>query len=154
MTAIVHVRYSRPNARHAALIRRAAGAAIELAGPPQAELTVVLTDEAGIRRLNERFAGQAHATDVLSFPAELQDPDSGLPYLGDVVISLSAAEAQAGPGGHPLVDELMLLCVHGVLHLLGHDHGDPGSRERMWSVQAEVLRRLGSQITFPAEAPG
>ena len=90
----------------------------------------------------------------MSFPAEIQDPDSGLPYLGDVVISLSAAEAQAGPGGHLLVDELMLLCVHGVLHLLGHDHGDPGSREWMWSVQAEVLRRLGSQITFPAEAPG
>ncbi len=150
MSARVHVRYARPNARHAATVRRAARAAADLAGAPVSELTVVLTDEAGIQRLNERFAGQALATDVLSFPAEALDPVSGLRYLGDVVISVPRAQVQAGQAGHALADELMLLCVHGVLHLLGHDHGDPGSRARMWSVQDEVLRSIGSKAAVPA----
>lgn len=151
MTVKVHVRYTRPNARLAAPIRRAAAAAVEMAGPPQAELTVVLTDVTGMRRLNERYAGQARATDVLAFPAQQQDPDSDLPYLGDVVISLPTAESQAAEGGHPLADELMLLCTHGVLHLLGHDHAGQGERSRMWSVQADVLQRLGSQAILPSQ---
>ncbi|MCU0488418.1 MAG: rRNA maturation RNase YbeY [Anaerolineales bacterium] len=85
-----------------------------------AELTVVLTDDAQVHELNRQYREVDAPTDVLSFPAGETDPDSGNLYLGDIVISIERAEAQARAEGHSLEDELRLLVVHGVLHLLGH----------------------------------
>jgi probable rRNA maturation factor len=81
-------------------------------------------------------------TDVLSFPADLVDPDTRRRYLGDVIISLPRAEAQASENGQSLQDEVLLLAVHGVLHLLGHDHAEPEEKERMWAAQEAVLSHL------------
>jgi probable rRNA maturation factor len=80
---------------------------------------------------------------VLSFPADEADPDTGHRYLGDVVISFVRAVEQAIEGGHTVEAEMQLLVVHGVLHLLGHDHASKGEKERMWVAQAKVLESLG-----------
>jgi probable rRNA maturation factor len=108
-----------------------------------ADLTLVLTGDERIRALNRDFLGRDAPTDVLSFPADETDPETGRRYLGDVVISVSRAESQARAGGHALQTELQLLVVHGVLHLLGHDHAGAQERAIMWAAQAEVLERLG-----------
>lgn len=107
-----------------------------------AELTVVLTDDVQVHELNRQFRAVDAPTDVLSFPAGETDPDSGNLYLGDVVISIERAETQARAEGHSLEDELRLLVVHGVLHLLGHDHADEEEMARMWAAQSEVLAQL------------
>ena len=108
-----------------------------------ADLTLVLTGDERIRALNRDFLGRDAPTDVLSFPADETDPETDRRYLGDVVISVSRAESQARAGGHALQAELQLLVVHGVLHLLGHDHAGAQERAIMWAAQAGVLEGLG-----------
>ena len=125
------------------VLERAAAEALLGAGSADADLTIALTDDAHIQALNRDFLGHDFPTDVLSFPAGETDPDTGALYLGDVVISVSRAAAQAREAGHSLEAEAQLLVVHGVLHLLGHDHGEAQDRDRMWSAQAEILQRLG-----------
>jgi probable rRNA maturation factor len=107
------------------------------------DLTILLSDDGRVRELNRQYLGIDAATDVLSFPASEADPDTGATYLGDVIISVSQAGAQARASGHGLEAEVQLLVVHGVLHLLGHDHAQPEGKERMWAAQADVLRQLG-----------
>jgi probable rRNA maturation factor len=107
------------------------------------DLTIVLTDDAQLHQLNREYLGVDAATDVLSFPATETDPETGAPYLGDVLLSIPRAEVQAKNAGHPLDAELQLLVVHGVLHLLGYDHAEAGDKTRMWSAQGEVLEKLG-----------
>lgn len=116
----------------------------------QADLTLVLTDDAQLQQLNLEYLGIDAPTDVLSFPGGDTDPDTQMLYLGDVIISLPRAAAQAAAGGHPLEAELQLLVVHGTLHLLGHDHAVPTEKTRMWQAQAKVLSSLGCPITGPA----
>lgn len=111
--------------------------------PADADLTILLTDDEQLHDLNLDFRDTDAPTDVLSFPASESDPDTGTLYLGDVIISVERARDQAQAGGHSLEAELQLLVVHGVLHLLGHDHGEPGEKERMWAAQAAILARLG-----------
>ncbi len=108
-----------------------------------ADLTIVLTGDGRIQALNRDFLGRDAPTDVLSFPADETDPETGRRYLGDVVISLPRAVEQAAGRGHAVEAEVQLLAVHGVLHLLGHDHADAEERARMWAAQADVLERLG-----------
>jgi len=110
---------------------------------PDAELSIVLTDDARLQELNRDYLGIDAPTDVLSFPASETDPQTGARYLGDILISIPRAQAQAEAGGHPLEAEVQLLVVHGVLHLLGHDHAQARQRARMWKAQAEILARLG-----------
>jgi probable rRNA maturation factor len=109
-----------------------------------ADLTIVLTSTEHIQELNRDYLGEDRPTDVLSFPEDLTDPDTGRPYLGDVIISYPQAQEQAMAAGHPVSEELLLLVVHGVLHLLGHDHTEPEEEERMWAIQASVLKTLGA----------
>lgn len=108
--------------------------------PAPGALTVQLTSEAVLQRLNRRFLGEDHATDVLSFPSE--EMEEGVRYFGDVAISVPRAHAQARAAGHPLLAELQLLVVHGVLHLLGHDHRGKRDKARMWAAQSEILKQL------------
>ncbi len=108
----------------------------------EADLTIVLTGDATLQQLNLEFMGIDAPTDVLSFPAELVDPDSGRRYLGDVLISAPRALAQAPDNGQSVQDEILLLAVHGVLHLLGYDHAEPEEKERMWAQQNWVLELL------------
>jgi probable rRNA maturation factor len=112
-------------------------------------MTVVITTDEAVHALNLQHRQVDSATDVLSFPAdplpeelaelaELEDP-----YLGDLVIAYPYASAQAEREGHALRDSLMLLVVHGTLHLLGYDHDTPENRAEMWAEQAAALRELG-----------
>ena len=107
------------------------------------DLSIVLTDNAQLHQLNREYLGVDAPTDVLSFPASETDPETGVPYLGDVLISIPRAEVQAQSAGHSLDAELQLLVVHGVLHLLGFDHAEPEDKTRMWLAQGEVLETLG-----------
>jgi len=109
-------------------------------------LLVRITNDDEMRSLNQQFRGIDKSTDVLSFPADFTDPDLESRYLGDVVISYARAEDHAKIRGHSVEAELQLLVIHGVLHLLGHDHGDQNEKEKMWSVQANVLKKLGLDI--------
>jgi probable rRNA maturation factor len=125
------------------LLERAARAALEHQKSPECELTIVLTDDAKIREMNRDYLGIDSPTDVLSFPASETDPETGSPYLGDILISLPYAARSAQKAGHPLEVEVQLLAVHGILHLLGHDHATARTKARMWKAQAEILTSLG-----------
>ncbi len=129
------------------VLTRAARAALEHEGTSAGSLAIRVVGDAAIRKLNRDFLGHDYATDVLSFPAETL-PD-GERYFGDLALSLPRARAQARAGGHSLDDELRLLVVHGVLHLLGHDHDTAAHQRRMWRAQAQILEALGSQVTAP-----
>jgi probable rRNA maturation factor len=110
----------------------------------EADISVVLTDDAEMQSLNAQFRGINEPTDVLSFAEEetqvpfVNAPDE-LPYLGDVIISFPRAQSQARGQNHSTQDELRLLIVHGVLHLLGYDHATPAERARMWARQDAIL---------------
>ena len=107
------------------------------------ELSIILSDDARLHELNLNYLGVDASTDVLSFPASETDPETGARYIGDILISVPRARAQAEAAGHPLEAEVQLLVVHGVLHLLGHDHARAKERARMWKAQAEILEGLG-----------
>jgi len=124
-------------------LKAAVQAALQHQGAPKAELTVVLTGDARVRTLNRQYRGMDKPTDVLSFGDIDQLGESGNLYLGDVVISVPRARAQAAAAGHSLSAELQLLAVHGALHLLGHDHAQPAQRRKMWAAQDAVLSQLG-----------
>lgn len=134
----------------AAVLRAAARAALRqqhAAGP--AALSLRVTGDAELRALNRQFRREDHATDVLSFPSGTPDSADGTLYLGDIAVSYARASGQARHGRHPVKAELQLLVVHGVLHLLGHDHATAGERAGMWAAQAEILRQIGCAITAP-----
>jgi probable rRNA maturation factor len=133
------------------LLESAARAVLNLSGSPDSDLTIALVDDARIQALNRDFLTHDAPTDVLSFPADEPDPETGRRYLGDVVISLARANEQARERGHAFEAEMQLLVVHGVLHLLGHDHAEPAEKERMWTAQAAALERLGVSSTIVHE---
>lgn len=115
--------------------------------PEEADVTIVLTGDEQVKELNRQYLDIDDTTDVLSFPADFIDPDTTHTYLGDVIISYPKAKAQAESGGHSLENELKLLVVHGLLHLLGYDHVDEEEKAEMWAVQTEILSRLDSPIS-------
>lgn len=131
-------------------LRATARAALEhAAAPAPAEVTLLLTDDRALHLLNLDYLNQDYPTDVLAFPSGELDPETGRRYLGDIAISFPQARVQAEKGSHPVMAELQLLVVHGLLHLLGHDHAQPEEKKRMWAVQAEILKQLGITITPP-----
>ena len=126
------------------LLERAAKAALENQSEPlDSDLTIVLTDDSKVQELNRDYLGIDAPTDVLSFPASETDPETGTRYIGDIIISVPYAAKSAEKAGHPLESEVQLLVVHGVLHLLGHDHAEVDEKAKMWKTQAEILESLG-----------
>ena len=126
------------------LLERAVNAALAHESESlDSELSIVLTDDSRLQQLNRDYLGIDAPTDVLSFPASEMDPETGACYIGDILISIPRARAQAESAGHPLEWEVQLLVVHGILHLLGHDHAEPEEKARMWKAQAEILETLG-----------
>jgi probable rRNA maturation factor len=107
------------------------------------ELSIVLADDKRVRELNRDYLGIDAPTDVLSFPASETDPETGSRYIGDIIISVPYAAKGAAKAGHAVESELQLLTVHGVLHLLGHDHAKAKEKAKMWKAQAEILDSLG-----------
>lgn len=127
-----------------ARLEESANAALEFTRNPRpAGLSIMITDDTQLQSLNYQFLGIDAPTDVLSFPAEEIDPDTGHPYLGDILISLPRAQSQAEAAGHPLEAEMCLLVVHGILHLVGYDHADEEQKTAMWSFQTQILEKLG-----------
>jgi probable rRNA maturation factor len=140
------------NFSDAALLEHAARLTLDVSTPlsggfefalASADMTIVLTDDEQLHELNREYLGVDAPTDVLSFPADEEDPETGTPYLGDILISIPRATQQAQAAGHSIEDEVQLLVVHGTLHLLGHDHAEAGEKARMWQAQAEVMSKLG-----------
>lgn len=121
------------------LLRRAVNAALDYEGYTEnTEVSITLTDDAGIHRLNRQHRHIDRPTDVLSFPMEEKH------LLGDIVISLERARAQAGEYGHSFARETAFLCVHSVLHLLGYDHErSPEEEKDMFARQEAVLAQMG-----------
>lgn len=121
-----------------AWVRKAVTAALAAAGFRKAwAVTVALTGDAEVRKLNRAWRGKDKTTDVLSFPVGSEGE------LGDIVVSVPQARRQAAEDGHPLRNELALLLVHGALHLLGYDHMKKKDADAMFPLQRRVLKRLG-----------
>ena len=121
------------------LVKRAIAAALWQEGyRGSAEVSVTFTDDEAIRELNKQFRDKDASTDVLSFPMDEDDT------LGDIVISVEHAIAQAEEYGHPLEREIAFLTVHSVLHLLGWDHERSEDEEKaMFLRQEEILSGIG-----------
>jgi len=105
-------------------------------------VSVALAGDATVTILNANYRGVARPTDVLSFSAGFPDPETGLLHLGDIVISLPTAARQAAARQATLEHEVVLLAVHGTLHLLGHDHARMAAKRRMWRAQNRILKEL------------
>ncbi|MFL6136260.1 MAG: rRNA maturation RNase YbeY [Frankiaceae bacterium] len=116
---------------------------------PLAELSVLLVDATTMEALHVRWMNEPGPTDVLAFPMDEidtargpdeDDEEAGPALLGDVVLCPAVAERQATEAGHSTEDELHLLCTHGVLHLLGYDHGEADEAQEMFDVQRKLLQ--------------
>jgi probable rRNA maturation factor len=110
------------------------------------QLSVAIETDETLRELNNQFLGINAPTDVLSFPSDEFDPDEQIHYIGDVIISYPRAETQAAKAGHEIIVEIQLLVVHGVLHLLGFDHGTDMEKQKMWLIQETTLKILGCKL--------
>jgi probable rRNA maturation factor len=150
--------------RYARGLRSDAAAAMRAAGMARAELSVVLVDDGAIRALNRDFRGIDRPTDVLSFsqleeargparaPIEI-DPQARV-LLGDVVISIDTALAQAARAGIGARQRLAALLVHGMLHLVGYDHErSPAEARRMYSREREIAAAMASRSRSARRKP-
>ncbi|MDF8263366.1 rRNA maturation RNase YbeY [Luteipulveratus flavus] len=131
---------------------------------PQADLCVRVIDEAAMEVLHVQWMDLPGPTDVMSFPMdELRpgrdgaEPEEGV--LGDIVLCPTVAARQAAQAGHSAQEELLLLTVHGILHLLGFDHAEPDERREMFDLQRTLLltflasrNRPAARITPPSGA--
>ena len=140
----------------------AEGVLDELGCPYEAAVSLLITDEEGIRELNRTARGIDAVTDVLSFPAlsfaapgdfsfledetfyaDAFDPESGELMLGDIAVCAGRAKSQAQEYWHSLRREFAFLIAHSVLHLSGFDHETPEEAQKMEALQEKVLTRLG-----------
>ena len=125
---------------------------------PQAELCIKAVDEPTIAQLNEQWMDKQGPTDVLAFPMDElrpglvnEEPEEGV--LGDLVLCPAVAVRQAedavgrGQVGYTAVDELDMLTVHGILHLLGYDHAEPEEHEEMFGLQARLLAEWQGELS-------
>ncbi len=111
---------------------------------PDAEVAIVLVDEGAMESLHVQWMDEPGPTDVLSFPMDELRPgtaDRPTPpgLLGDIVLCPQVADAQALAAGQSLMDELVLLTTHGLLHLLGFDHAEPDDEREMFGLQRELI---------------
>ena len=121
---------------------------------PGSTVSVVVTDSETVQQLNRNYRGIDAPTDVLSFD-NVPDPDfpgaEAWPHLGDIIIAYPVAEHQAAAGGHTVLEEILLLTVHGTLHLLGFDHNTPANKAEMWAAQNQVMTQLNLAHIQPTE---
>lgn len=136
--------------------------ALRAAAPDLAatEISLVLTDDAAVALLNENYRLKQGPTNVLSFPAcdwrageRPAAPGDAPMLLGDIVVAFGVARDEAERDRKALADHLRHLVVHGLLHLLGHDHETDEEAQRMESLEAEILHEFGVQNPYSEEKP-
>lgn len=146
-----------------ALIRLARFALDKLRIHPQADLSILLVDVDTMTAYHKQFMNLDGPTDVMSFPMDELRPGDGRTVmegvLGDIVICPWVAAQQALAAGHSTMEEMMLLTIHGILHLLGYDHVTPEQERQMFGLQRQLLltffalrQGVGAQATLPAGA--
>jgi len=112
---------------------------------PLAEVSILVVDTVEMSALHKQWMDLDGPTDVMSFPLDTLDdrpgiePEPGPALLGDVVLCPEVAQAQARAAGHSTASELFLLTAHGVLHLLGYDHGEADDEREMFDLQTRLL---------------
>ena len=116
------------------------------------EVSIVLTTDVEIKELNQQWRDKDESTDVLSFPQHEPDfvPEQSA-SLGDIVISVETAQRQADDRGHSLEDELRILLVHGLCHLMGHDHIESSGADIMRSLENQLLRVIKGDDSGPVD---
>jgi probable rRNA maturation factor len=145
-------------------LRRQLGRALAASGHGTAQVCLTLSDDDELHALNLQYAGEDHATDVLSF-SQLEaalpvGPQPMVPILlGDIVISVPIAARQAAERRHSLHDELLHLAVHGLCHLLGYDHATPRQEQVMFGYEAVLRSEAGARRSVrhcppPPRTPG
>jgi probable rRNA maturation factor len=139
-----------PDAGRAAEAVRAACAVAGITGG-EPELCIRFAGDAAVRSLNRDWRGKDKVTDVLSFPMQEGDIDPAT-YLGDIVLAVPYVGREAARLTLPPADHALHLIVHGVLHLLGHDHEDDAEAERMQLLERQALARLGLHDPYPGTA--
>ncbi|BAR06692.1 putative metalloprotease [Scardovia inopinata] len=119
---------------------------------PQSDLSIAFIDPQPMAELHVRWMGLEGPTDVMSFPMDQLRPgdEDNRPegLLGDIILCPQVASMQAAAAGHSTIEEMMLLTIHGVLHLLGYDHKKPDEEKRMFALQRQLL------LTFLSQRPG
>jgi probable rRNA maturation factor len=130
-------------------LRALAVHALRLLGRQGATLSIVLADDALLRALNRDYRDTDKTTDVLSFPfarpEALADPAAKV-FLGEIYLSVETARRQARSARRPYAREIAHLTVHGILHLLGHDHAKESERRRMRGEERRLMRLLSARI--------
>ena len=138
------------------IARRSVGAALsQVARPynPDAELSVVLADDARVRELNRTWRGKDSATNVLSFPAAEDDEIETAPLLGDIILAFETVADEARRDGKSLADHFAHLVVHGTLHLFGFDHMTEAEAEEMENAERAALATLGIDDPYKESDP-
>jgi probable rRNA maturation factor len=135
------------------LLRKAARLALKRGGKGRAgSFTILLADDAALRRLNREFRRKDKPTNVLSFPAA----EDAAGYLGDIAIADGVTAREAGEAGKTFSDHAVHLAVHGVLHLLGYDHQNAAEAKIMEPLETAILSELGIANPYaarPVKAP-
>jgi probable rRNA maturation factor len=129
-----------------ALARRAIDAAFAVAGEaPESlvEISLLLTNDVGVRELNRTWRGLDKPTNVLSFPGSGPSSPEGARHLGDIALAFETVAREAAEEHKSLEDHIAHLIVHGTLHLLGHDHEVDEEAEAMEALEIAALARLG-----------
>lgn len=111
--------------------------------PTGTEVCIRIVDEDESRSLNDTYRGKGKPTNVLSFPAEVTLPDSGVRILGDIVICDPVVRREARTQHKRLDEHYAHMVVHGMLHLYGYDHQDPAEADAMEDIEREVLGHMG-----------
>jgi probable rRNA maturation factor len=147
----IHLEVEDPRWRKARGLAARLTAAAELAlkrakAPKKAALTILLADDARLKRLNRDFRGKNKPTNVLSFPSDTPH------YLGDIALAFGVTEKEAKTSGKRFADHATHLVVHGVLHLLGHDHEVARDADKMEALETAILAALGIGDPYAREA--
>jgi probable rRNA maturation factor len=138
-----------------ARLEEALAATFNLFPPPfTGTLAVAITNNQTVQNLNRLYRGVDAPTDVLSFEGEF-DPDfpgeTVEQHLGDIIIAYPVAQKQAAAMGHSPLAEVILLTVHGALHLLGYNHDTADNKQTMWAAQQKIMAALGLAQIQPTE---
>lgn len=129
-----------------AVVGRAASVAL---GDTAGDVVILLADDGHVKQINGQFRDKDRPTNVLSFPA----PDSARPHLGDLILAYGVCAAEAAEQGKTLSAHLSHLTIHGVLHLLGHDHETDDEAEAMEAEERRLLASLGIADPYSVNEP-